>query len=226
MDIIVLFSFVKKNYMLGKGSIKRWMIVDLKDSTHDTLKAARKPPKNIWGMLVHLSLGSVPGRCAWVDHDHDLVVRRVVVEWIGGLENLLVHLKRVDSDHVVKIPRQCDELGSGRVVLLLLALEHLHHEHLHHHPLLVQHRLKVPVLVVRLGEDDLVWSPVASICTRRKCLIREVRVLLCSIDITSAADGTISTAFLNSSFAFSFVGYSRKVASKTPESVSAWFSVR
>ena len=37
---IVLFSFVKKNYWLGKGSIKRWMIVDLKDSTHDTLKTA------------------------------------------------------------------------------------------------------------------------------------------------------------------------------------------
>ena len=166
MDIIVLFSFVKKIYMLGKGSIKRWMIVDLKDSTHDTLETAGKPPKNIWGMLVHLPLGSVPGWCTWVDHDHDLVVRRVVVERVGGLENLLVHLKGVDSDHVVQIPRQCDELGSGRVVLLLLAVEHLHHEHLHHHPLLVQHRLKVPVLVVRLGEDDLVWSPVAGICTR------------------------------------------------------------
>ena len=166
MNIIVLFSFMKKNYWLGKGSIKRWMIVDLKDSTHDTLKAAGKPAKNIRSMLVHLSLGSVPGRCTWVDHDHDLVVRRVVVERVGGLENLLVHLKGVNSDYVVQIPRQGDELGSGRVVLLLLAVEHLHHEHLHHHPLLVQHRLKVPVLVVRLGEDDLVWSPVAGICTR------------------------------------------------------------
>merc|ERR1719204_1133152 len=163
---MVLFSFVKKYYKLGKGSIKRWMIVDLKDSTHDTLKAARKPPKNIRSMLVHLPLSSVPGRCAWVDHDHNLVVRRVVVERIRGLENLLVNLKGVDSNYVVQIPRQCDELGSGRVVLLLLALEHLHHEHFHHHPLLVQHCLKVPVLVVRLGEDDLVWSPVAGICTR------------------------------------------------------------
>ena len=142
------------------------MIVDLKDSTHDTLKAAGKPPKNIRSMLVHLSLGSIPGWCAWVDHDHDLVVRRVVVERVGGLENLLVNLECVDSDYIVQIPRQCDELGSGRVVLLLLAVEHLHHEHLHHHPLLVQHRLEVPVLVVRFGEDDLVWSPVAGICTR------------------------------------------------------------
>merc|ERR1719268_619397 len=116
MDITVLFSFVKKNYRLGKGSIKRWVIVDLKDSTHDTLKAARKPAKNIRSMLVHLPLGSVPGRCAWVDHDHDLVVRRVVVERIRGLQNLLVHLECVDSDHVVQIPRQCDELGSGLVV--------------------------------------------------------------------------------------------------------------
>merc|ERR1711972_1066802 len=142
--------------MLRKGSIKRWVIVDLKDGTHDTLKTARKPPKNIWGMLVHLSLGSIPGWCAWVDHDHDLVVRRVVVERVGGLENLLVNLKGVDSDYIIKIPRQCDELSSGRVVLLLLALEHPHHEHLHHHPLLVQHCLEVPVLVVRLGKDDLV----------------------------------------------------------------------
>ena len=146
------------------------MIVDLKDSTHDTLKAAGKPPKNIWGMLVHLSLGSVPGWCAWVDHDHDLVVRRVEVEWVGGLENLLVHLECVDSDHVVQIPRQCDELGSGRVVLLLLALEHLHHEHLHHHPVLVQHRGEVPVLVVGLGEDYLEGLAIPSVSTRRKSL--------------------------------------------------------
>merc|ERR1719507_1415919 len=74
------------------------------------------------------------------------------------------------SFHIIQVSCQRDELGSGLVVLLLLSLEHLHHEHLHHHPVPVQHRGEVPVLVVGLGEDNLEGLAIPSVSTRRKSL--------------------------------------------------------